>query len=391
MFDLVLGALLVLAAVIGAQRGFTRSIAGLLGVIAGAAVAFAVVPGMSVSLQSSPVGILAIPLMVLFAVVAGHFVGALIGRLLHRGASALHIGVLDRILGMTAHVVVVGLTIAIVGASLSTVGNAQLSAAVGESKVILGISRVLPSPVRRQIAAWQSAVMNSGLPRVLDALSGLSQNPQLPSGSADSAALVAASRSVVRISGVAAACDSVQTGSGFIVAQNRVVTNAHVVAGVSDPVVELRSGQTARGRVVSYDPVKDLAVIATGDLDAPILSEGEAPTDGASGAVQGYPYGGPFTSRTAEVLNERTVTVADIYGKGEHQRKIYTLAANVQPGNSGGPLLNDAGQVVGVVFAKDKSLSNVGYALTGDELAQVISSAEQQTAAVSTQSCHTAE
>lgn len=391
MFDAVLVVLLVLAAVIGYQQGIIRSLAGLLGMILGGVIAFAVVPSLVVSVQNSPVSILMIPMAILLSLLLGRLLGSFVGRLLHRGAATAKIGLFDRMIGAAAHVVVFAVVIAVVSASLTTLGNSQLTIAVTNSRVVAAVNGLLPTKVRQQIAAWQSALTESGLPRVLDAIGGLTTNPELPQDQAATAAQQNAAASVVRISGVASACNDVQTGSGFVVSRNRVVTNAHVVAGVTDPVVESRSGQSARGRVVLFDPARDLAVIALESLNVSPLELAAAATPGETAAVQGYPFGGPFVSRAATVLNASTVSVADIYGSGQYQRHIYTLAADVQPGNSGGPLLDGTGDVLGVVFAKDKTLGNVGYALTDQELSAVASAAPTEMATVSTQSCRTAE
>jgi S1-C subfamily serine protease len=390
VFDAVLVVLLILAAVIGYQQGLVRSLAALLGMIVGGVIAFAVVPSLVVSVQNSPVSILMIPMAILLSLLLGRLLGSFVGRLLHRGAVTAKIGLFDRMIGAAAHVVVFAVVIAVVSASLTTLGNSQLTIAVTNSRVVAAVNGFLPTKVRQQIAAWQSALTESGLPRVLDAIGGLTTNPELPQDQAATAAQQNAAASVVRISGVASACNDVQTGSGFVVSRNRVVTNAHVVAGVTDPVVESRSGQSARGRVVSFDPARDLAVIAVESLNVPSLELAAAATPGETAAVQGYPFGGPFVSRAATVLNASTVSVADIYGAGQYQRHIYTLAADVQPGNSGGPLLDGTGDVLGVVFAKDKTLGNVGYALTDQELAAVASAAPTEMATVSTQSCRTA-
>jgi S1-C subfamily serine protease len=192
---------------------------------------------------------------------------------------------------------------------------------------------------------------------------------------------------VARISGIAYACGKSSTGSGFVVAPDRLVTNAHVVAGVDRPVIELPGGAVREGRVVYYDPVDDLAVIAVDDLDA--VSLGIAPTlsVGDRAVVQGYPYGGPFTSGSAGVLSVSTTRVPDSYGRGANDREVYSLAAEVRPGNSGGPLLTTEGEVAGVIFARDISEQNVGYAMTSAELLPVATQAEGLDTPVSTGQC----
>jgi uncharacterized membrane protein required for colicin V production len=166
VFDAVLVVLLVLAAVIGYQQGIIRSLAGLLGMIVGGVIAFAVVPSLVVSVQNSPVSILMIPMAILLSLLLGRLLGSFVGRLLHRGAATAKIGLFDRMIGAAAHVVVFAVVIAVVSASLTTLGNSQLTIAVTNSRVVAAVNGLLPTKVRQQIAAWQSALTESGLPRV---------------------------------------------------------------------------------------------------------------------------------------------------------------------------------------------------------------------------------
>jgi S1-C subfamily serine protease len=159
------------------------------------------------------------------------------------------------------------------------------------------------------------------------------------------------------------------------------------VAGVDRPVVELPGGTVREGRVVYYDPVDDLAVIAVDDLGANPLDIAPTLSAGDSAVVQGYPYGGPFTSGSAAVIDVSTVSVPDSYGAGGADREVYSLAAVVRPGNSGGPLLTTGGDVAGVIFARDDSEADVGYAMTSAELRPVADRADDLGTAVSTGQC----
>src|SRR4029079_12286616 len=168
----------------------------------------------------------------------------------------------------------------------------------------------------------------------------------------DDPELQRAGASVARISGVAYACGTGATGSGFVIADDRLVTNAHVVAGVDTPIVELPGREAREGRIVYFDPVDDLAVVAVDDLGGAPLPLVPVLTTGAAAAVEGYPNGGPFTSVPATVLSVGTVPVPDVYDDSAAPREIYSLRATVRPGNSGGPLLTGDGAVAGLVFAR---------------------------------------
>jgi len=160
-------------------------------------------------------------------------------------------------------------------------------------------------------------------------------------------------------------------GSGFVYAPNRLMTNAHVVAGVDDPEVQI-DGDTEVARVVDYDPELDLAVLAvdTGDipaLDFDVESGGGAGSDDPV-AIVGYPQDGPFDIEPGRVREEQTLRSPDIYGGGTVLRQVFSLRGLVRPGNSGGPLVSRSGKVFGVIFAASVSDKQTGYALTADQV-----------------------
>ena len=390
MLDVVLFVLLVVAALIGYRRGLIRTAALLLGMVLGAVIAFMVIPLVSARLPAGGISLTVIPLTVVLCLALGSTIASIIGNVLRQGVQAIHIGMVDRLVGAAAHVALLAIIMAMVGASLSTLGNPEITIPVTNSRVITGVNRALPAGLRRQIAVWQTSLTQSGLPRLIDTINGETTEPGLPEDTGETTGQVAAAKSVVRITGLAPACSSVKAGSGVVIAKNRVITNAHVVAGVDEPVVQTTSGGSVRGRVVIFDPVRDVAVIATDTLNVPTLRLDSTPA-GDSAVIQGFPYGGPFASEPASVMSTANAKVSDIYGKGSYTRSVETLATQVSPGNSGGPVLDGDGDVIGLVFARNKELSNVGYALSYQEIASAANNAANQTAQVDTQSCRIAE
>jgi S1-C subfamily serine protease len=229
-------------------------------------------------------------------------------------------------------------------------------------------------------------VLDDGLPG-LGVLLGPGTADPAPPVALDDPDLERAAASVARVSGNAYACGRGSSGTGFVIAEDRVVTNAHVVAGVDTPIVEL-PGVTAReGRVVYFDPVDDLAVIAVDDLGAAVLPFSPTLAAGDAAVVQGYPYGGPFTMVSAGVQSVGTATVPDVYDRSWNPREIYALQATVRPGNSGGPLLTADGAVAGVVFARAENDEDLGYAMTMAELTPVAARAPSLRDTVSSGSC----
>lgn len=195
--------------------------------------------------------------------------------------------------------------------------------------------------------------------------------PRLPSpGTIDPAVasdpeIVAAAHSVVKIEG--RGCGGRVTGSGFPIASNLVITNAHVVAGTAQTTVTSERGRVS-GKVILFDPVRDVAIVQVSGLNVPSLTLTDI-TRGAAAAVIGYPGGGPQRVAAAVVDGRMTARGQDIFGQSTVTRDVVVVSGEIQPGNSGGPIVDEAGQVVGVVFARSLSHPGQGFALTAKEIA----------------------
>jgi S1-C subfamily serine protease len=171
-----------------------------------------------------------------------------------------------------------------------------------------------------------------------------------------------------------------------VLSPGRIVTNAHVVAGADEVRVE-GGDQTLRARVVVFDARRDLAVLSVPGLDLPALPLGGELKRGDSAAIPGFPLDGPYRVVSARVRAQLQARGLDIYGGERVVREIYSLAATVQPGNSGGPLLDPEGRVVGVIFAKSLEDDSTGYALTLAEAKPVLDQAMAAGASVDTGVC----
>jgi len=368
----------------GIRNGFVRSISTILGVIAGGAIAFFLVPVFAAIVPD--------PFWRTFVIVAasgalllgGHALGVAVGRAIRRKRTGIH--PVGRVFGGIANLVVAALLVGTIAGGIGSLGIPILSRAAANSYVVQGIDALTPTPLEAALAQLRSTVLAEGLPSLPDP-GGVTAPATAPTTPTDTAALQRAAQSVVRINGTAYACGQNQSGSGFVVSPGRIVTNAHVVAGVGSPVVEAPNGQAVEARVVYFDPENDLAVLAASGLDVTPLTMGPALSIGADAVVDGYPYGGPFTTGAARVLAVTLSNVADIYDRDRTTREIYSLAATVQPGNSGGPLLSEDGRIAGIVFARSADQANLGYAMTDAELAPVVDKAPTLSAAVSSGSC----
>lgn len=385
VLDILLVVMLIGYLVYGLRNGLSSAIFAIAGVIGGVIAAFFLTPLVS-SWVPIPFLRLAVTIVVAVGLVtAGHALGSAVGRGIRRGIASSPLSGLDRLLGGVVTGVTAALVAAVLATSVAQLGVPVITKAIAGSTVLRTINLLTPDPVEAWLAQLRSTVTDKGIPIFAQAFGGAV--PTVPRVDTGSAALNTAAQSVVRITGNAYACGQSQSGTGFVVAADRVVTNAHVVAGVSEPVVEVPNGQALQGSIVYFDPEMDLAVILVPGLTAGPLRLGNTLSPGTDAAVEGYPYGGPFTAGGASVVNVETASVSDIYGSAKVQREVYTIAADVREGNSGGPLLTTDGTVAGVVFARDAKTANVGYALTMAELDPVASQASGLSATVSSGEC----
>lgn len=370
----------------GVRAGVVRSVAAVTGLIAGVLAVSLAIPWVEKTAPNPSSRLFLVLAAVVVLIALGSLAGAAIGRAqsTRRRRRTLH--PLDRVGGGVINLLVGGLTAALIAGSIASLGIPIAGSAVSNSFAVQGIDKVIPQPVSAALARLRTAAVAQGLP-VISGLKGLSRVPAPPKVATNTAPLHAAAASVVRIVGTAYACGRNQSGSGFVVSPDRILTNAHVVAGVQQPIIEAPDGQTLDGRVVYFDPDNDLAVIAVRGLTSAPLGLSAPLTIGSTGVVDGYPYGGPFTSGGATVAFRANQSVENIYGTHRTLRDLYTLAATVEPGNSGGPLLTPNGTVAGIVFAKSTDTAHVGYAITDTLLTPVVQRAATLSTPVPSGNC----
>jgi S1-C subfamily serine protease len=180
-----------------------------------------------------------------------------------------------------------------------------------------------------------------------------------------------ASRSVVRVTGVA--CGLGVEGSGWIAGKGLVVTNAHVVAGVSTPWVDSTDGRAFSATVVVFDSHNDVAVLRVPGLAGAPLTLAD-PARGMAVALVGYPENGPLRRTPGRLGGTADLLARDAYGRGPVRRQVTALRGAVQPGSSGGPGIDAQGRVRTTVFAR-RPRETGGYgipaALVEKALAQV--------------------
>jgi S1-C subfamily serine protease len=292
---------------------------------------------------------------------------------------------IDNVLGNILTLVTILLSIWLVASVIGNLPATRLKGDIKQSHIIAALDSVLP-PAPSIISDLGKLIDPNGFPNVFIGTEPIPKgNVNLPSLGDLSAAVNTDKDSVVRIEGLG--CGGLITGSGFVAGNGIVATNAHVVAGIKSPYVEDVNGRHS-AKVISFDPNLDLAVLRVNGLAGKTLSINTATIQsGTPGAVLGYPGGGSFNAGAAAVLDEFEASGQNIYGSGHTLRDVYEIQANVIPGNSGGPLVEENGEVMGVVFAESTSYSHTGYALAMTKVSGEINAATNKQNAVSTGQC----
>jgi S1-C subfamily serine protease len=393
LLDLILIVLAAAFAVAGYRQGFIIGILSFAGFIGGVAIGAVFAPRISKAMATSLPWQAFIAILVVFAAaVIGMVIASGLGvavRSRVRGRSAT---VADSLGGAVVNIVAVLLVAWLIGSFVAYSPFPAIAGQVQNSIVLRGIDKVVPKSVLTLPAfpPLRSLLANGSYTQVFSALGAESALTLRPPDRAvlKSHGLVAAQRSVVKIVGVAPSCSKRIEGSGFVVSPQHVLTNAHVVAGVTDgPEVSTRLGAKYHASVVLYDPMRDIAVLYVPGLTAPPMRFAYHASYGQDAIVAGYPLDNPFTALPARIDVAEEATGPNIYQNAQVKRDIYPIKALVRPGNSGGPLVAPDGRVYGVVFAAAVSLPDTGYALTAGQVASDVASGEQRTAPVSTQAC----
>ncbi|HEX9622930.1 MAG TPA: MarP family serine protease, partial [Streptosporangiaceae bacterium] len=261
---------------------------------------------------------------------------------------------------------------------------------VNNSVLLKTVDRLIPQDARPEFSALRRLLSTQPYVQVFGALGAETalNVPKPDEAVLHSPGLIRDANSIVKVEGLAPSCSRRIEGSGFVIGADRVVTNAHVVAGITDgPQVFTRSGTPFPARVVLFDPKRDVAVLYVPGLNLPRLQVVRSAPFGAKAIVAGYPLDHPFTGVAARVGRAELANGPDIYDRSRVIRDIYPIRAVVLPGNSGGPLIGTKGQVYGMVFAAAVSVRDTGYALTGTEIAGDIRAGLTRTTGTSTGQC----
>jgi S1-C subfamily serine protease len=383
--DVILVVLASAFAVEGYRQGFIVGVLGVLGFLGGAAVGGVFSPRVAQAVAHGPGQRALVAIVVVFlAGVTGQLLASWAGAAVRSRLTWRPVIRVDAVGGAMVSVVSVLLIAWVIGSAVSYAPVPAVSRQVDYSVVLEGVGRFMPGSAQAAFSGLRRALINGPYAPDFGALAGaaaLTVPPPQP-GLVDAPGVAKDRPSIVKIEGTSANCGDLE-GSGFVFAAHHVVTNAHVVAGVTErPLVEDGHARY-QATVVYFDPRRDVAVLYVPGLRATPLRFAPAAPQGVGAIVAGYPDNKGFTPAPA-----RIGTASPVTGPGSVIRQVYSIRAHIQPGDSGGPLLAPGGAVFGVVFAAAHGRKNYGYALTASEIQPDTQTAATRTTPTSTQPWH---
>ena len=312
--------------------------------------------------------------------------GEYLGVLLKKKLSRRYLDRFDSWLGSLVGALTLLVAVWFGAAVLTTLPFPSLQNDIRSSAIVGFLNKDLP-PAPGAIADLSHVIAPNGFPKVFNGNepTPVNRDVSLPDLGSLTIAVSKDEPSVVKIEGTG--CGGIVEGSGFVVAPGLVATNAHVVAGVTNPVVMDLNG-SHHASVIWFDPNLDFAVLSVNGLAGkPLTVNTATASNSTASAVLGYPGGGNFTAKPAVILDSFIATGSNIYAQGNTNRPVYELKADVIPGNSGGPLITTNGTVIGIVFAESTTYNQVGYALNMQQPMNELHQAEKSGEIVSTGAC----
>ena len=387
LLDLLLIAAAIAFGVTGYRQGFVAGLLSFLGFLGGGLLGLNLVPRLLGSADAhTGIALVAIGLVLAMASI-GQLLAGLLGNWVRSRVTWESAQLIDSAGGAFLSVVSMLLVAWFIGSAVATSSMPNLARLFRDSSILRGVDEVMPGSADALYHSFAKVLDANGFPSVFGPFTPERILPVEPPDPAvaNSTAVRRARPSIVKIVGTALSCSREIEGSGFVYAPERVMTNAHVVAGVGDPQVIVEgSGRRFGGRVVLFDSRRDIAVLYVPGLQLRALDFDGTANSRDDAVVAGYPNNGPFVARAARIRDELRAQGPNIYDRGRVTREVYSVYARVEPGNSGGPLLSPAGDVYGIIFAKSLDDSNTGYAVTADEASSDARAGASSTSAVST-------
>jgi len=389
VLDIVLILLMIVFAINGYRQGFVVGLLSFVGFFGGAAIGLQLGPLIGGLFSSENAKVVTTLIVVFGIALAGQTMANVIGVRIRRSIRNRTGRTVDDVGGAFVSVIALLVVVWLVAVPLASSTMPGLASAFRNSSVLRGVNSVMPKEAQALSNELRNTVDTSGFPDVFGGLVPTTvRNVPAPNPALKNVPVVRnAQQSVLKIEGSAPSCNRRIEGSGFVFAGDRVLTNAHVVAGTRRVQV-IDNGQPLPAAVVVYDSARDLAVLDVPGLDAPSLHFASAPARTDTDAiVLGYPLDGPYDAEPARIRDLGKISGPDIYDSRTVTRDIYTIRGKVRSGNSGGPLIATDGAVLGVVFAAAADDEETGFALSAGEAAPVVEKGRTATDRVGTGAC----
>lgn len=392
LLDLILIALMVAFAVSGYRQGFIIGALSFVGFVGGGLLGMFIAPPIAGAVVDGETerALLAIVIVFLSATV-GQFASSTIGAVVRSHVTWEPAKVVDAVGGTFASAFSVLIIAWLIGSLLASSQFTLISEQVNRSLLLSTVDQTLPSAAKELQEPFKNFIDTSGFPKVFDAIGGgqlVDVSPPDQSVAKGNRQLTRARRGIVKVQGVATSCRKHIEGTGFVYAQNKIMTNAHVVAGVNQGLqVTDYLNKTHPAKVVLYNPDRDIAILHVAGLNMPILRFDGTAEKGDDAIVAGFPHGHGYTMNVARIRVQQKAKGFNIYERKTVVRDVYAIRGLVRQGNSGGPLLTPEGKVYGVVFAAALDQQETGYVLTAAEVAPDAEDGSRLFNQVDTQEC----
>ncbi|MFD9941469.1 MarP family serine protease [Nonomuraea sp. NPDC059023] len=391
LLDLILIGLVIAFGISGYRQGFIIGVMSFVGFVGGAVLGVFIAPPISKAVVSGPTeqALLAIVIVFLTATI-GQFASSTIGAVVRSHVTWEPAKLADAVGGTFASALSVLVIAWLIGSLIVSTSFTPLVTQVKDSLLLTTVDDAIPQAARNWQQPFKQFIDNSEFPPVFDAIGGDQLvNVAPPDVSVlQGGKLKKARASIVKVQGNAESCNKHIEGTGFVYEPERIMTNAHVVAGVTrDLEVIDQGGNKHVATVVRYNPQRDIAILHVPGLNLPNLEFDGTARSGESAIIAGYPKGKGFTAEPARIRSKIPAKGPDIYRSMNVTRQVYQIRGKVLPGNSGGPLLTVDGKVFGVIFAAAISQEETGYVLTADEVRPDASAGRADVSPASTQRC----
>ncbi|MET7463244.1 MarP family serine protease [Nonomuraea sp. NPDC005501] len=390
LLDLVLLAMAVAFGFSGYRQGFILGVMSFVGFVGGCVFGVYVAPPIAGALVDGDVmQALVAVVIVLVAALLGQLLSSTLGAVVRSYVRRPPAKVVDAVGGTIAGVLSVLVISWMVGSLLVASTFTPVVEQIRGSLLLSTVDGAMPDGVRAWQKPFKKFIDRSEFPPVLDAIRGDAVDVEPPDPAVlGGAGLQQARAAIVQVRGTASSCAKQIEGTGFVFAPDHVMTNAHVVAGVDTALQVIdHTGQARPATVVRFNPRRDIAVLYVPNAGLPLLAfHGEA-VKGDDAIVAGYPQGRGYTPQPARIAARRQALSPDIYHEGDVSRDVYVIRGTVEQGNSGGPLLDTGGRVLGVVFGVVVGQKDTGYVLTASEVSSDARQSATVTTPVSTRTC----